>query len=674
MQSPSATAPSRPAIGARTPIAAQPRWLCWLPLLLSVGLLGFLGLPRVQGNAHLSWAFAGVGGAMVAWQIVLWWLARRAGRALQVEAVPPVRQHYIQACVQLCLYLYWGWHWQQDGIRPIYAQAPLIVAQALFVYAFDALLAWSRGRAWRLASGPMPIVMSTNLFIWFRDDWFVFQFAMVAAGLLGKEFVKWQRDGRRTHIFNPSGFGLAVTATVLIATGMVDLTWAKPLATTIEVPNVFLFIFLIGLVVQYFFAVTLMTFAAAMVFVLFDLAYTQLTGVYLFASTNLPAAAFLGLHLLMTDPSTSPRTNVGRTLFGLGYGIGYIVLFEVLGWIGAPELFAKLYPVPILNCTVQWLDRRARSGWLGRVNQRWETAASPRAVNLAHMGLWAAVFLVLLGTGFVGRPGDLLRVPEEPHPGNSIVFWKRAVADGKADAARKLVMVAGSQAIGANSPEAYNELGLLSLQGTADPASEATIQKSAARWFGLAAQGGSLHAAENIVQMFLFLKVHRSDDEIAAMLQRLEHEVGNSTGKRACYLLALAYETGDARPLDQRRALELYRRCGADDVFAQKGIARIGLALGSLVDLTAVVPVLEQAAARDGESCYYLAYMYHLGRGVARDAAKARSMFDNAAQLGFPPAVLAKQQLQKEQAQLPTFAAPRIKVMTRPPWSTAFPL
>jgi hypothetical protein len=145
MQSPSATAPSRPAIGARTPIAAQPRWLCWLPLLLSVGLLGFLGLPRVQANAHLSWAFAGVGGAMVAWQIVLWWLHRRAGRALQVEAVPPVRQHYIQACVQLCLYLYWGWHWQQDGIRPIYAQAPLIVAQALFVYAFDALLAWSRG-------------------------------------------------------------------------------------------------------------------------------------------------------------------------------------------------------------------------------------------------------------------------------------------------------------------------------------------------------------------------------------------------------------------------------------------------------------------------------------------------------------------------------------------------
>jgi hypothetical protein len=656
--------------GPRSSIEAQPRWLSWLPLLLSVGLLGFLLLPRVQHNKHLLLAFAGVGGGMVVWQLLLWWLARRAGRTLQVEAVPPVRQHYIQACVQLCFYVYWGYHWQQDGISPIYAQAPLIVAQAMFIYAFDALFAWSRGRAWRLASGPMPIVMSTNLFIWFRDDWFVFQFAMVAAGLLGKEFVKWQRDGRRTHIFNPSGFGLAVTATVLIATGTVDLTWAKPLATTIEVPNVFLFIFLIGLVVQYFFAVTLMTFAAAMVFVLFDLAYTQITGVYLFASTNLPAAAFLGLHLLMTDPSTSPRTNVGRTLFGLGYGIGYIVLFEVLGSIGAPELFAKLYPVPILNCTVQWLDRHARSGWLGRLNQRWETAGSPRVVNLAHMGVWAMVFLVLLGTGFVGRPDDLLRVPEEPHPGNSIVFWKQAVVDGKADAARKLVMVAGSQAIGTNSPEAYNELGLQSLQGTVDRAPEQTRIKSAADWFGLAAQRGCLQADENIAIMFLFLGRHRSDAELAAVLLRLEQEVGEPTGKRAAYLLGLAYETGGARPVDPRRALTLYRECGLGDVFAVKGIVRIGLATGPTIDLAPAVPLLEQAAANgDGESCYYLAYMHQLGRGVPRDAVKARPMLDRAAQLGFHPAVLAKQQ-----PELPPFVPPRRKFMARPPWSTAFPL
>jgi hypothetical protein len=35
----------------------------------------------------------------------------------------------------------------------------------------------------------VPIVMSTNLFIWFVDSWFALQFAMIVAGLLGKEFI-----------------------------------------------------------------------------------------------------------------------------------------------------------------------------------------------------------------------------------------------------------------------------------------------------------------------------------------------------------------------------------------------------------------------------------------------------------------------------------------------------
>ncbi|HEX6811382.1 MAG TPA: hypothetical protein VF384_07155 [Planctomycetota bacterium] len=669
MPSPSAAAPGQTTARPAAANAGRGGWLVRLPLLLTLSLFAFLLLHRVQQNTHLLLAFAGVPAAMLLWQVALWWFSRRSGRPLQVEFAPPVRQHYIQASVQLCLYLYWGFWWQQeDGIRPIYAQAPLIVAQAIFVYAFDALLAWSRGRAWRLSSGPMPIVMSTNLFIWFHDDSFVFQFAMVAAGLLGKEFVKWRREGRATHIFNPSGFGLAVTATVLIATGTVDLTWAKPLASTIEVPFVFPFIFVLGLVVQYFFSVTLMTFAAAMVFVLFNVAYTQTTGVYLFGSTNLPAAAFLGLHLLMTDPSTSPRTNLGRTLFGLGYGLGYLVLFEVLGWIGAPELFAKLYPVPILNCTVQWLDRFARSGWPGRLNHRWETAASPRAVNLAHMGVWSAVFLVLIVTGFVPGFG------QATHPGNSILFWKQAVADHKPDAERKLVIVAGSQAIASERPEArasaYNELGLLSLQGTADPASEQDRLESAADRFGLAARGGSLHANENIAMMFLFLYVHRSDAELDAVLQRLEREVGKPTGRRAAYLLGLAFEAGRARPLDPRRALLLYRECDPGDVFAQKGIVRIGLTAGPNLDLAPAVPLLEQAAAAgDGESCYYLAYMHQLGRGVARDAAKARAMLERARQLGFEPAALVAQQ-----PEMPAFKPPRVKFMARPAWSTAFPL
>ena len=50
-------------------------------------------------------------------------------------------------------------------------------AQLLFAYAFDMLLAWSRGEEYVLGFGPFPIVFSTNLFLWFKDDWFALQFA-----------------------------------------------------------------------------------------------------------------------------------------------------------------------------------------------------------------------------------------------------------------------------------------------------------------------------------------------------------------------------------------------------------------------------------------------------------------------------------------------------------------
>ena len=67
--------------------------------------------------------------------------------------------------------------------------------------------------------GPFPIVFSTNLFLWFKDDWFLFQFLLIAVGFLGKAFVRWERDGRRVHIFNPSAFALALFSLVLIVTG-----------------------------------------------------------------------------------------------------------------------------------------------------------------------------------------------------------------------------------------------------------------------------------------------------------------------------------------------------------------------------------------------------------------------------------------------------------------------
>lgn len=647
-----------PAATPTAPTMSGPGWLRLLPLALSLVVLACALLERVRANAHLLFAFVGVGSGLVVWQLAVWAIAARAGRTLRIEPLPIVRQHVVQACVQTCLYAYWGWHW-----APMYAQVPLILAQFAFLYAFDALLAWTRGKPWRPGSGPTPIVLSTNLFIWFVDDWFVWQFAMVSAGLLGKEFVKWTKEGRRTHIFNPSGFGLACAATVLVATGTSDITRVTDLATTLDdvVPHAYLFLFFLGLVVQGFFRVTLMTFAATLVMVAINLLYTQVTGVYLFATTNLPAAAFLGLHLLMTDPATSPRTNVGRTLFGAGYGLGYVIVFQMLGWLGAPELFAKLYPVPILNCCVQWLDRVARGRVLGRLNERWETARSPARTNAIHMTVWAAVFAVLFASGYF----DNLR-----HPGNSIAFWKQARAEGRHDATHKLAMVAGAytKTHPEQAGDAFNELGVLSAEGVGS-GSEATHVKSAADWFARAMQRGSAAAHENVLLMFLYLGRHRSDDDLDRSLRFVKDEARRGV-PRALQLLGLANETGGGVPVDAKQALELYRRCG-DDVFANKGVARLGLAPGAFVDLAPIAPALEHAAAKgDGEACYYLAYMHELGRGVAKDAEQAKSMWARAVERGFPPAVDAKL---AAGAPLPPFTPPRRKFLQRPPWSTAFP-
>ncbi len=74
-----------------------------------------------------------------------------------------------------CVYAYWGWYW-----REVYHEIPLIAAQVFFLYVLDMLVCWSRRDKWILGFGPIPIIFSMNLFLWFRDDWFYLQFVMVA--------------------------------------------------------------------------------------------------------------------------------------------------------------------------------------------------------------------------------------------------------------------------------------------------------------------------------------------------------------------------------------------------------------------------------------------------------------------------------------------------------------
>jgi TPR repeat protein len=621
-----------------------------LPLALTAIFVAIVFLPPFRANPKLVWTFLGIGGFLLTWQVTLWVVALRTGRGLVLEFAV-VKSHYVQACVQFSIYLYWGWYW-----REIYAHLPLIFAQIVFLYVLGALISWTGGRSWRIGFGPLPIILSTNFFMWFRDDWFIFQFLMITTGALGKEFIRWNRDGKKTHIFNPSALGLSVFSLILILTGTTNYTWARELATTIDsVPHIYLMIFLVGLVVQYFFSVTLMTLAATAVLCLLNLAYTGTTGVYYFVNTNISAAVFLGLHLLMTDPSTSPRTYSGRFIFGGLYGLGVFILFGVLDHFGAPVLYSKLLQVPLLNLSVQMIDHVTRTGTLGRLTRLWEQAAPPRRLNLVHMACWAAIFFTMLATGFVGGH----------HPGNSIAFWKHALAEKKPNAAHGLLMAAGAQA-NAGSGAANNELGLICMEGKTEGVTQSNAR--AAQYFSRACDQRDACGCANVAIQYLFVGQRTSDEAVAHALELLEKDCEGGSASQSCFLAGFAYETGRGRPLDKQRAIDCYRRCGKDNLYAIKGLARIDLTSNSRGDLAGVVRELEKACQMgDSESCWYLTYIFHDGkRDGQRDDQRARTLLEQSCKLGSAQACEAL-----KLPSLPPFTNP--KPMVVPGWLSAFP-
>ena len=435
----------------------SPVRLFWVPLALTLGLFLVSFAPRVQQNVGLARSLWAACVGLLVWEIALW--VRLRGSAAVRSFHPVLRpQHYLQASVQLAVFVYWGYFW-----RPVYDHAWLLVAQLLFAYVFDMLLSWSRRDHYVLGFGPFPIIFSTNLFLWFRDDWFYLQFLMLAAGFMGKEFVRWRRDGKTTHIFNPSAFSLGLFSVVLIATGTTSLTWGQDIATTLTLaPGIYLFLFLVGLLVMYFFSITLVAGSAAIVLFGSSALYSSVTGVPYFIDSEIPSAVFLGLHLLVTDPSTSPRTPLGKTMFGVLYGVGVFVLYAVLGAIGVQTFYDKLLCVPLLNLSVQRIDRLVRALRNSAVVTRWTPYWTPARANLVHMTVWILFFGTMTAIGATdGR-----------HRGDTLPFWEQACAEGRPQACERLIQIE-SNYCGDNAGWACNELGRHYREGTivtADPA------------------------------------------------------------------------------------------------------------------------------------------------------------------------------------------------------------
>ena len=429
-----------------------------LPLVCAMSLAAVAFLDSVQQNQTLRWSVLGAAGMLAVWSAVLFAAARRSGRVLMLEIVAR-KQHYLQACAQGSVLLYWGWYW-----REVYDSAHLIAAQLLFAYAFDMLLGWSRRDAYALGFGPFPVTFSINLFLWFKPDWFYFQFLMVALGFAAKDLIRWDKEGRQAHIFNPSSFPLAIFSLALLLTGASDLTWGHDIATTqFYPPHIYAMLFLVGLPGQFFFGVTSMTMSAVAATYVFGLLYYAATGVYFFYDSYIPIAVFLGMHLLFTDPSTSPRTELGRVIFGVLYGLSTVALYAMLGRAGQPAFYDKLLQVPVMNLSIGLIDRAARSKWLRALDPAalgpW---LLPRQRHLAYMSIWAIVFTGMSAAGGVG----------DEHPGQWLPFWQKACAAGRPQACSYLANIEASFC-NRGSGWACNERGILQAGREADYAGAA---------------------------------------------------------------------------------------------------------------------------------------------------------------------------------------------------------
>jgi len=591
------------------------------PVLLAAVLAVLCLLPRALANRTLQLSLVLAFVALLAFA----WLLRQhviaSGRELKIEFVPK-RVHYVQLVMHSCLYAYWGWYW-----REVYGYAPLILAQIVFAYALDMMVCWSRRDKWILGFGPIPIILSTNLFLWFKDDWFFLQFVMISIGVIAKEYVQWNREGKRTHIFNPSAVGLFIFSVILIATHSTNISWGAEIAETLHrPPNMYLEIFVLGLVVQALFSVTLVTLSAGAMLYLLNLLYTQTFGVYQFVDSGIPVSVFIGIHLLVTDPATSPRSNSGKIIFGGLYGGSVFGLYSLLSRMGAPRFYDKLLCVPPLNLSVRVLDRigysldRKAVGLMQRVRApQFVWAASPRLANVAFMSIWIALFSVMAVTGFITT-----EVVGIPHPGADPAFWEQACEAHRHNACTTWVGILNVQCE-AGSGSACFTMGKVTNLGLVVPREPAAAARGLGRACDLA-EPDSCEAFANFVR-------NGGDQTLA-----------NSCDKGdgiSCFFLGTVLHLGKGITKDDERAITVFEESCKDGYVRACGV--LGemylTGQGTPVNTGKALSNFDRSCAGHwGESCAAAAMLYHRGSAGMQDEALSQKRFEQGCQFGYQPA------------------------------------
>lgn len=350
-----------PAIAAPTgPIARAADWL-----------------QRHFGGTAPDWRAATTQSALAAAALAAWLallaLVRRARLPLRAELKPT---HLLPSLLQSTLLAYWSLYW-----TGVFTHLPELAAQLAFALALDLLLQWTArpDQPATVGVAVVPVVLSTNLFVFFQGPDLWLAYTAIAIALCSKHLIR--RDGR--HVFNPSALGVAIT-------GAATLIWPDrfhylDISHVFNAgPNMLEVIFLLGLIAQLRVPIVLVTLGATAV--MLALVEPQL----LPRPSPLWGPIFLALVLLITDPATIPRTPGGKLLFGASFGLCLALISTALESHGHSDFFSKVLPLPLLNLAAPAFDRAA-----ARLPSPLTVPLAPRFARL-HVAAWVALVLIAL--------------------------------------------------------------------------------------------------------------------------------------------------------------------------------------------------------------------------------------------------------------------------------------
>lgn len=316
-----------------------------------------------------------VGGLFAVW-LGLLGVGHLRGRTLEIASGVRLN-HVLPAALQVVLYLYWA-----AWVAPVRDRFTFILAQLAYAYVLEAALSWTLRRRWEVTLGMFPIVFASNLFVWFLPphpgQLFPPAAISIGAAIASRHFVR--RGGR--HVVNPAAFGIGTLAVIEAVGRGLGTGWLQHDVPTTGVwlnlpPNMTLIVLLVGLVAASNFSIILVSIGG-----LVGLNST-LTG-----GSTVPTwpSTFLVLVLFATDPTTTPRTNPGRLLFGLSLSVAIFVLAQGYRVFGLGDDFSKVLAVVVCNVLAPWFDRAGV--WLDQGWRRLADTGPVGVVVFAAAALW----------------------------------------------------------------------------------------------------------------------------------------------------------------------------------------------------------------------------------------------------------------------------------------------